>query len=411
MTEILLGSATVIVLIVGLAVGLLLARRQLVPQGAVDVTVNGTTHLEAARGAKLLGVLHGGGIGIPAACGGTGTCGLCRVTVTGAGAGEPLATERGILTPRERRDHVRLACQTSLRGDCAVSVPQDVMAAGGGYTCTVASARMLAPLIRELVLKLPEGQPFDFRAGAFLQLTAPPYSLDFADLNPGPAFAEVWRIAGWDRLNVTSGVAVTRAYSLASRPQDAGHAVFNIRLAVPPAGQEDTVPPGIVSSWLFSVGEGDRVDVSGPFGEFHVQPTAREMVFIGGGVGMAPLRAMIHEQLGQGAGQDAARRIRYFYGARSAADLFYTDEFEALAAAHPNFDWTPALSDPAPGDRWTGATGFIHETVRRAMQGHGAPEDCEYYLCGPPVMISAVLAMLARLGVEPRSIFNDDFGV
>ncbi len=407
MTEILIASATVILLVVGLTLGLLAARRRLVPQVAVEVTVNDTTRLSAARGDRLLGVLHAGGIGIPAACGGSGTCGLCRVTVTGAGAGEPLATERGILSARERRNHVRLACQTSLRGDCAVSVPQDVMAAGGGYTCTVLSTRMLAPLIRELVLKLPDGQPFAFRAGGFLQLIAPPYRLDFADLQPGPAFAEIWRISGWDRLRATSDAAVTRAYSLASRPQDTGVAVFNIRLAVPPAGQEAEVPPGLVSSWLFSLKEGDTVDVSGPFGEFHVQPTMREMVFIGGGVGMAPLRSMIHEQLGQG----TPRRMRYFYGARSAADLFYTDEFNALAAAHPNFTWTPALSDPAPGDRWTGATGFIHETVRKAMQTHPAPEDCEYYLCGPPVMISAVLATLERLGVAPQSIFNDDFGV
>ncbi|NKX43755.1 NADH:ubiquinone reductase (Na(+)-transporting) subunit F [Roseicyclus persicicus] len=407
MTEILVGSLTVILLVTGLAIGLLYARRRLVPQGAIDVTVNGTTHLAAARGDRLLGVLHGAGIGIPAACGGSGTCGLCRVTVTGAGAGEPQATERGILSARERRDHVRLACQTALRGDCAVTVSADILSAGGGYTCTVASARMLAPLIREIVLKIPEDQPFSYRAGEFMQITAPAYRLDFASLAPGPAFAETWRIAGWDRLTVASDAPVTRAYSVANRPEDHGHAVFNIRLAVPPAGREGAVPPGIVSSWLFSVQPGDPVEVSGPFGDFHVQPTDREMVFIGGGVGMAPLRAMIHETLGKGSG----RRIRYFYGARSAADLFYTEEFEALAAAHPNFSWTPALSDPAPGDRWRGATGFIHETVRREMQGHPAPEDCEYYLCGPPVMISAVLATLERLGVEPRSIFNDDFGV
>ncbi|MEQ9041949.1 MAG: NADH:ubiquinone reductase (Na(+)-transporting) subunit F [Silicimonas sp.] len=407
MTEILVGSLTLIVLVVGLALGLLAARRRLVPQVAIDVTVNGSTHLAASRGDRLLGVLHGGGIGIPAACGGSGTCGLCRVTVTGEGAGQAQATERGILSARERRDNVRLACQTSLRGDCEVTVPQDILSGGGGFTCTVRSARMLAPLIREIVLDLPEGQPFAYRAGEFMQITAPSYDLDFADLDPDADFAEVWRIAGWDRLRAGSDAPVTRAYSVANRPEDTRAAVFNIRLAVPPAGREGEVPPGVVSSWLFSVRPGDTVDVSGPFGDFHVQQTERDMVFIGGGVGMAPLRAMIHEQLGQG----TTRRMRYFYGARSAADLFYTDEFEALAARHSNFTWTPALSDPAPGDRWTGATGFIHETVRAGLQGHPAPEDCEYYLCGPPVMISAVLATLERLGVEPQSIFNDDFGV
>lgn len=407
MTEILVGSLILILIVLGLTLGLLVAKRRLVPGGAVDVTVNGATHLEAERGAKLLGVLHAGGIGIPAACGGSGTCGLCRVTVTGEGAGEPQATERGILSARERRDHVRLACQTSLRGDCAVTVPQDVLAAGGGFTARVRSAKMLAPLIREIVLDLPEGQPFDYRAGEFMQITAPPYRLDFATLELPAAFREVWEMSGWDRLRIASETAVTRAYSVANRPEDRHAAVFNIRLAVPPAGREDEIPPGVVSSWLFSVGQGDPVDVSGPFGDFHAQDTEREMVFVGGGVGMAPLRAMIHQELGRG----STRRIRYFYGARSAQDLFYTEEFETLRHAHPNFSFTPALSDPAPGDRWTGATGFIHETLRQEMRQHPAPEDCEYYLCGPPVMISAVLATLARLGVEPRNIFNDDFGV
>jgi Na+-transporting NADH:ubiquinone oxidoreductase subunit F len=266
---------------------------------------------------------------------------------------------------------------------------------------------MLAPLIREVVLDLPPEQPDTFRAGDFMQITAPPYRLDFATLDLPPAFREAWEIAGWTGLSVSSGTEVTRAYSLASRPEDRGRAVFNIRLAVPPAGREHEVPPGIVSSWLFSLQTGDKVEVSGPFGDFHVQPTERGMVFVGGGVGMAPLRAMIHQELGRG----TSRRIRYFYGARTAADLFYVREFEALAAAHANFSWTPALSDPAPGDRWTGATGFIHETLRAEMSAHPAPEDCEYYLCGPPVMISAVLATLARLGVEPRTIFHDDFGV
>ncbi|MHA6326825.1 NADH:ubiquinone reductase (Na(+)-transporting) subunit F [Roseivivax sp. CAU 1753] len=405
MTEILVGSALLTLIVTGLTVGLLMAKRRLVPGGVIDVTVNGTTHLKAERGEKLLGVLHRGGIGIPAACGGSGTCGLCRVTVIGAG--DPQATERGILSARERRDHVRLACQTSLRNDCAVTIPQDVLAAGGGFTTRVRSARMLAPLIREIVLELPADQSFDFRAGDFLQISAPPYRLAFSALTLPDAYRDVWARSGWDRLRVASDSVVTRAYSLANRPEDVGVAVFNIRLAVPPAGGEAEIPPGVVSSWLFSVSEGDPVEVSGPFGDFHVSDTGREMVFVGGGVGMAPLRAMIHQELGRG----SRRRIRYFYGARSAVDLFYTGEFDALVSRHANFTFTQALSDPAPGDRWRGATGFIHETLRQEMQQHPAPEDCDYYLCGPPVMISAVLATLARLGVEPGNIFNDDFGV
>ncbi|RMA43238.1 NADH:ubiquinone reductase (Na(+)-transporting) subunit F [Rhodophyticola porphyridii] len=406
MTEVLLGSLIIVALTVGLSAALIAVRRRLVPDTGLDVAVNGAVHVMARRGDKLLGVLHDAGIAIPAACGGTGTCGLCRVTVTGAGAGEPQATERGVLSARDRRAHIRLACQTSLRGDCAVQVPDDILSAGGGFVCQITSTRMLAPLIREIVVDLPADRPSEFRAGDFMQITAPPYQLDFATLDLPPAFRDAWDVAGWRSMQVGSEAEVTRAYSLASRPEDKGQAVFNIRLAVPPAGRETEVPPGIVSSWLFSVQPGDDITLSGPFGDFHVQPTGREMIYVGGGVGMAPLRAMIHQELARG----TERRIRYFYGARSAADLFYSEEFAALAARHENFSWTPALSDPAPGDRWTGATGFIHDTLRAEMSGHPTPEDCEYYLCGPPVMISAVLATLERLGVEASSIFYDDFG-
>ncbi|MDO5603655.1 MAG: NADH:ubiquinone reductase (Na(+)-transporting) subunit F [Paracoccus sp. (in: a-proteobacteria)] len=405
MTEIILASLTIIALLLALTLIILSARRRLIPAEAVAVTVNDTTEIAAQRGDKLLAVLHGAGLPIPAACGGSGTCGLCRVTASGPGAGEAQATEKGLLSAADRRAGVRLACQLTLRGPVSVGVAGDVLAAES-FTCRVVSNRMLAPLIRELVLELPKGQRFDFRAGGFAQLTAPAYRLDFARMDVDAAHIDAWHEAGWSRLRAHNPAPVSRAYSIASRPEDEGTIVFNIRLAVPPAGQEDTIPPGLVSSWLFSLRPGDQVETAGPFGEFHVQPTQAEMVFIGGGVGMAPLRAMIHEQLGQGTG----RRISYFYGARTAADLFYTDEFEALARAHPNFDWTVALTDPAPGDQWTGPAGFIHETLRDALRRHPAPEDCEYYLCGPPVMISAVMATLARLGVEPQSIFNDDFG-
>jgi Na+-transporting NADH:ubiquinone oxidoreductase subunit F len=405
MTEIALGTLFIIFLVVGLTAALVAARGRLIPQGTLAVTVNGGKRIDAARGEQLLSVLHGANIAIPAACGGSGTCGLCRVTVEGEGAGALQATERGLLSPAERRAHVRLACQLRLRGPVDVLVPADILAAES-FPCVIRSNRMLAPLIRELVLELPEGRDFRFRAGGFAQLTSPPYALDFATIEIDPAHELAWTIGGWPLLRSASTKPVTRAYSIASRPEDRGLIVFNIRLAVPPAGREHDIPPGIVSSWLFSLRPGAIVEVGGPFGEFNVQPTQREMVFIGGGVGMAPLRAMIHDQIGLG----TPRRISYFYGARTAADLFYIEEFEAIAAAHDNFTFVPALSDPAPADRWTGATGFIHDTVRKMLERHPAPDDCEYYLCGPPVMISAVLAMLARLGVEPHSIFNDDFG-
>lgn len=406
MIEVAVGSGVIVVLIVSMAIGLLVARRSLVPADTVLVTVNEGKTIEAGRGDRLLGVLHDAGIGIPAACGGSGTCGLCRVTVVGDGAGEPQATEKGVLSAAERRAHVRLACQCQLRGPVSVEVPTEILVAEG-FECKVLSNRMLAPLIRELVLDVPDGRDIDFRAGGFMQLTAPAYTIDLSTLELPHEFEEIWNIAGWRQMHAESPKPVTRAYSIACRPEDKGRLVFNIRLAVPPAGHEVDITPGVVSSHLFSLKPGDSIEVSGPYGEFHVQPTERDMIFIGGGVGMAPLRAMVHEQIGLG----TKRRMSYFYGARAAADLFYREEFDAIAQSHDNFTWTPALSEPAPGDRWTGATGFIHEVVHNAMRSHPAPEDCEYYLCGPPVMISAVFAMLDRLGVERDSIFNDDFGI
>ncbi len=408
MIEIGIGSSVIIGLIVIMAIGLVFAKRGLVPQEAVTVTVNEGKIITAARGDRLLNVLHNAGVGIPAACGGSGTCGLCRVTVTGEGGGEPLANEKGVLSAAERRANKRLACQCQLRGPVSVEVPTEILVAEG-FECTVASNRMLAPLIRELVLDVPKGHDISFTAGNFMQLTAPAYTLDLGALNMPHEFEEIWNIAGWRQMHAESPKPVTRAYSIACRPEDVanGKLVFNIRLAVPPAGHEEDITPGVVSSHLFALKPGDTIEASGPYGDFQIQPTDREMVFIGGGVGMAPMRAMVHEQIGL----KTKRKMTFYYGARSAADLFYREEFDAIAAENDNFTWIPALSEPAPGDRWIGATGFIHEVVRNAMSNHPAPEDCEYYLCGPPVMISAVFAMLDRLGVERQSIFNDDFGI
>ena len=273
---------------------------------------------------------------------------------------------------------------------------------------TVEATRQLTPLIREIVLRPTEGEMPDITAGSFFQITAPPFALRYADIDVPSDFEARWQPLR--ALSLETGEAVTRAYSVANRPVDtaAGRLVFNIRLALPPPDVPDA-PPGIVSSWLFSLGAGDDVEISGPFGSFGVQPTAREMVFIGGGVGMAPLRAMIFEQL-ERVGTD--RRISFWYGARSTADLFYVEELNALAESHGNFTWTLAMSDPDPGEEWTGATGFVHDVAFESyLRDHPAPEACEYYLCGPPLMIRAVLAMLEDLGVDPDHIFNDDFGV
>lgn len=405
MTEAVLGTLLIVLIVTGLAAAVLAARAVLLPSRPVRLTVNGSTTIPGTTGEKLLAILTENAIPIPAACGGKGTCGLCRVTIP-EGGGPPLPTETARISPADIRAHTRLACQVVVREPLSIRLPEEYLAAET-FTCTVASTRMLAPLIREIVLEPPEGAAFAPRAGAFIQVTAPAYSLDFSTLDVAPDHADTWARMGWRALSIRSVQATTRAYSLANRPEDGGRIVLNVRLAVPPPGAGPEVPPGIVSSWLFSLKPGDTAPLSGPFGDFRAEETAREMIFIGGGVGMAPLRALIHDQLTR---VGTGRRMSFWYGARSAADAFYTEEFRALAARHPNFRFTVALSDPAPGDEGF-ETGFVHEVVRRVyLAGHPAPWDCEYYLCGPPLMIDAVRAMLDDMGVEPDTIHFDDFG-
>lgn len=406
MIEIVFGSLFLIVLVTVLTAVVIGARALLNPARPAMVTVNGATEIAAEAGGKLLGALTGQGLLIPSACAGAGTCGLCRVTIT-EGGGEALPTEAAKLTRQELDDGLRLACQVVIRGDMNVTVPDDLLGAES-FQCTVEAVRPLTPLIREVILHMPEGVRPDVFAGAFVQVTAPAFTLDFAGLEVPPAHDEVWRPLR--TLTARSDEPVTRAYSVSNRPEDteAGRLVLNIRLALPPPSEPDA-PPGIVSSWLFSLKPGMTVETAGPFGTFRAQETAREMVFIGGGVGMAPLRAMIFERLERYA---TDRKMTFWYGARSKAELFYVEELDALAAKHPNFDWTVALSDPAPEDEWDGPTGFIHTAAfEHYLRDHPAPEACEYYLCGPPLMIRAVFAMLDDLGVERESVFLDDFGV
>jgi len=402
MTQIVLATLLLIALVMVLAGIVMGARRALVPSRPVVLTINGRKEVPALTGQKLLDALKAGGIPMPSGCAGAGTCGLCRVRVEGAGP--PLATEIGTLGQATTRAGERLSCQVVLRGPMSVTVPDDILAAES-FDCEVISNRPLAPLIKELVVALPDGAEFDFVAGEYAQVTAPAYRLDYTEIEMGP-FSDIWQSRGLRRFASASARPVSRAYSIANRPQDAGRVAFNIRLALPPAGVPDA-PPGVVSSYLFGLKPGDRLAVAGPYVDFRVQQTGREIVLIGGGVGMAPLRAIVHDQLTRGG---ADRRLSFFYGARSRADLFYDDEFRALASQHPNFTWTVALSDPQPGDDWSGETGFIHDVALRAyLSGHPAPEDCEYYLCGPPLMMRAVIGMLDDLGVEPETIFFDDF--
>lgn len=406
MTEIILGTLLLTAIVLVLTITVIAARSVLVPSRPVVVTVNEGETIDARTGDRLLGVLQDAGILIPSACAGAGTCGLCRVKVT-AGGPEALPTETAMLTRAELRDGVHLSCQVVVRNEMEVEVPADMLGAEQ-FDTKVRSARFLTPLIREIVLDLPDGVRPDIIAGSFVQITAPAFSLSYADLAVPDAHHGDWeQLRG---LSVTSDAPVTRAYSISNRPEDtaAGRIVLNIRLALPPPDLPN-VPPGVVSSWLFDVNEGDTIVAAGPFGTFRAQPGDREMVFIGGGVGMAPLRAIIWEQLEQ---VGTSRKISFWYGARSKAELFYADEFTTLAAKHDNFTWTVALSDPAPDDDWQGAVGFVHTVAwENYLRDHPAPEDCEYYLCGPPLMIRAVQTMLDDAGVDPAQVYNDDFGV
>jgi Na+-transporting NADH:ubiquinone oxidoreductase subunit F len=406
MNEIVLGSVLFTGFVLVLASIVVAVRAALLPATSVRITVNESREFAARSGRKLLEILTDNAIPVPAPCGGKGTCGQCRVTVL-EGAGTPFATETDKLSRRDLRAGTRLSCQITVRNNLAVGVAEDVLGARR-LTCRVASSRTLSPLIRELVLELSDGENFDFTPGAYVQATAPAYAMRLADCAVAPEHEAVWERLGLRAMTVQSAAPVARAYSIANRPADTGTIILLIRLALPPPAVAHA-PPGIVSSYLFGLKAGDDLELAGPYGDFRAQESDREMIFIGGGVGMAPLRAIVFDQLERA---KTGRRISFWYGARSLGDLFYRAEFEALAAAHDNFSFVPALSDPGEGDGWDGATGFIHDVVfERHLRDHPAPEDCEFYLCGPPLMIDAVLAMLDEAGVEPESIFFDDFGV
>lgn len=406
MTEIFLGSLLLTALILLLTLTVIGARAFLSQSKPATVVVNETTRIETQTGSKLLDVLNENSILLPSACAGAGTCGLCRVKIH-EGGGSALATEVGLLSRSDLRSGTRLACQVLLSDDMAIEIADDILVAQSAE-CTVTSVRYLTPLIREITLQLPDGNRPNIIAGSFIQITAPAFKLDFSDIKVPTEHTDTW--AKLRDLSVSNKEPVTRAYSISNRPEDneAGRFCLNIRLALPPPSESDA-PPGIVSSWLFQIDEGDTLEISGPFGSFRAQETEREMVFIGGGVGMAPLRSIIFDQLEQ---QNTNRKISYWYGARSLTELFYLDEFESLEEKHDNFSWTVALSDPNPEDDWQGATGFVHQVAfENYLRDHEAPEECEYYLCGPPMMIRAVLAMLDDAGVKKSQIFNDDFGI
>ena len=405
-SEILLGVGMFTVIVLSLVVLILVARSWLVSRGDVTIEINGERKITVPAGGKLLQTLAGQDIFLSSACGGGGSCAQCKCIVE-SGGGEMLPTEEAHFTRRDASEGWRLSCQTPVKQDMKIRVPEEVFGVRK-WECTVESNFNVATFIKELTLRLPEGESVDFRAGGYVQLECPPHEVAYKDFHIQDEFR-----ADWDKFNLWRFVSrvnepVVRAYSMANYPGEKGIVKFNIRVASPPPKGGDNIPPGKMSSWVFNLKPGDKVTVYGPFGEFFAKETDNEMVFIGGGAGMAPMRSHIFDQLKR---LKSKRKISFWYGARSLREAFYVDEFDQLAKENPNFTWTLALSDPLPEDNWTGPTGFIHNVLyENYLKDHPAPEDCEFYMCGPPVMNAAVIKMLTDLGVERDSIFLDDFG-
>ncbi|MFK8076990.1 MAG: NADH:ubiquinone reductase (Na(+)-transporting) subunit F [Granulosicoccus sp.] len=406
MVEILVGVllfTVVLLVLVGIILG---AKSMLVASGNVDVLINGEKTVQAPVGSKLLGALADAELYVASACGGGGTCGQCRVNVH-EGGGSILPTETGHINKREAAEGGRLSCQLTVKQNMKISVPDEVFGVRK-WRCKVKSNENVATFIKELVLELPKGETVPFRAGGYIQIECPAYDLQYSDFDVADEFR-----GDWDRFDlwkVKSKVnePVMRAYSMANYPEEEGIIMLNVRIATPPPGNLDDVPAGQMSSWIFNLKPGDEADISGPFGEFYAKETENEMVFIGGGAGMAPMRSHIFDQLMR---LDSNRKITFWYGARSLRETFYADHFDKLQEKHENFTWHLALSDPQPEDNWTGHTGFIHNVLNdNYLKDHAAPEDCEFYMCGPPMMNAAVVDMLRELGVEDDHIMLDDFG-
>ena len=395
---------TLIILI--LVTVILAARSKLVSSGNVTILLNDEKELAMPVGVKLMSGLADAGIFIPSACGGGGTCGQCRVRVP-EGGGAILPTETSSINKRDAADHYRLSCQVAVKQDMKVWVPEEVFGIRK-MECTVVSNRNVASFIKELVLKLPEDEDLDFKAGGYIQIECPPHDLKYTDFDIDEEFRDEWDRYNLWRYESHVKETVSRAYSMASFPLEKGFVKLNVRIATPPPGADEKVPPGIMSSWIFNLKPGDKATISGPYGEFFAKDTENEMVFIGGGAGMAPMRAHIFDQLKR---LHSNRKMTFWYGARSLKETFYVDEFDELAEDNDNFEWHIALSEPLPEDNWEGYTGFIHNVIHdEYLSEHKAPEDCEYYLCGPPMMNTAVIKMLEDLGVSDDHILLDDFG-
>ncbi|MDT3295855.1 Na(+)-translocating NADH-quinone reductase subunit F [Shewanella baltica] len=398
-----IGMFTLVVCL--LVIVILIAKKQLVATGEVTISINEDAEksIQVAAGDKLLGALASQSIFIPSACGGGGTCGQCRVKIK-AGGGDILPTEMGHITKKEAKEGCRLACQVSVKTDMELELDEEIFGVKK-WQCLVISNDNKATFIKELLLELPAGEDVRFKAGGYIQIEAPAHVVKYADFDIPEKYRGDWDKYGLFDIVSTVNEEVLRAYSMANYPDEKGRIMLNVRIATPPSAN---VPAGKMSSYIFNLKAGDTVTISGPFGEFFVKETDAEMVFIGGGAGMAPMRSHIFDQLKS---KKTTRKMSFWYGARSTREVFYQADFDALAAENDNFVWHVALSEPLPEDNWTGYTGFIHNVIyENYLKNHKAPEDCEYYMCGPPIMNSSVIKMLESLGVEPENILLDDFG-
>ena len=400
-----LGVALFTLIVISLVTLIIFAKSKLVSTGDVNITINGEKTITVPAGGKLLQTLAAQKLFVPSACGGGGTCAQCRVKIH-SGGGSILPTEEGHINKREASCGDRLSCQVAVKQDMHIEVPEEVFGVQK-WRCKVRSNDNVATFIKELVLELPEGEDVNFRAGGYIQIEAPAYSLSYKEFDVGEEYHSDWdRFKIWD---FTSDVpeALERAYSMANYPGEKGIVMLNVRIASPPPGSSG-IPAGKMSSYIFNLKAGDEVTISGPFGEFFARETKKEMVFVGGGAGMAPMRSHIFDQMDR---LHTDRKVTFWYGARSKREMFYVEDFDRLQANNDNFTWHVALSDAMPEDQWTGYTGFIHNVLfEEYLKNHPAPEDCEYYMCGPPIMNQSVINMLLDLGVDREDIMLDDFG-
>jgi Na+-transporting NADH:ubiquinone oxidoreductase subunit F len=409
-TVILLSIGIFLTLILALVLVLLYARKKLTPQGKVKLTINEEDELEVDPGNTILSTLSNSGVYLPSACGGGGTCGMCKCQVF-EGGGTILPTETGFFSRKEAQNYWRLGCQVKIRNDMKIGVPKEVMGIKK-WECEVVSNKNVATFIKEFVVKLPEGEVLDFKSGGYIQIDVPKVEVDFKDIKVEDEFKSEWdQFNMWD-LKMKNPEPTYRAYSMANHPGEGNIIKLNIRIATPPwdrsKGAFQKVNPGICSSYIFSRKPGDKVTISGPYGDFFIKETDREMIYIGGGAGMAPLRSHIFHLFHT---LKTRRKVSYWYGARSKREVFYEDEFREIEKQFPNFSFHLALSEPKEEDNWDGLTGFIHQVVyNEYLSKHEEPEEIEFYLCGPPMMNDAVQKMIYDLGIPDEMLAFDDFG-